>query len=167
MRPITESEIRTSFVNCSKGEAQRLGLPRDFAELAWEDLDFLGWRDPGAPERGYLVAERGDRLVGIALRAASGSARGFTARSICTICKTTRTGGGVALLAARRAGEAGRNGNTVGQYICSDLACSLYVRGRKVSAGTLLDETLDLPARIARVRKGLDAFLGRVTAPVG
>jgi hypothetical protein len=164
MRPIVENEIRSCFVNCSKGEAQRLGLPRDLAESPWEDLDFLGWRDPGAPERGYLVAERGDRLVGIALRAASGAGRGFTARSICTICKTTRTGGGVALMSARRTGELGRNGNTVGQYICSDLACSLYARGKKISAGSLLDETLDLDARIARVRKGLDAFLDRITA---
>jgi hypothetical protein len=52
----------------------------------------------------------------------------------------------------------------VGQYICSDLACSLYARGKKISAGSLLDETLDLDARIARVRKGLDAFLDRITA---
>lgn len=165
MRPISESEIRASFVNCSKGETQRLGLPRDLAELPWAELDFLGWRDPGAPERGYLVAERGGdgRLVGVALRAASGAARGFTARSICTICKTTRTGGGVALLSARRAGESGRNGNTVGQYICSDLACPLYVRGKKVSAGTLLDETLDQQSRIERLNRGLDAFLARVT----
>jgi hypothetical protein len=164
MRPITENEIRASFVNCSKGETQRLNLPRDFAELPWPDLDFLGWRDPGAPDRGYLVAEHAERLVGVALRTGNGSGRGFTARSICTICKTTRTGGGVALLSARRAGESGRNGNTVGQYICSDLACSLYVRGKKISAGTLLDETLDVPARIARVETGLHAFLNRVTA---
>lgn len=164
MRPISEHEIRACFVNCSKGEARRLGLPRDLAELPWDDIDFLGWRDPGAPERGYLVAERDDLLIGVALRAASGAARGFTARSICTICKTTRTGGGVALLAARRAGESGRNGNTVGQYICSDLACPLYVRGRKISAGTLLDETLDERSRLERMRKGLNAFLDRVTA---
>jgi hypothetical protein len=165
MRPISESEIRASFVNCSKGEAQRLGLPRDLAELPWADLDFLGWRDPGAPDRGYLVAERGEdgRLLGVALRAGSGGGRGFTARSICTICKTTRTGGGVVLLSARRAGVSGRNGNTVGQYICADLACPLYVRGKKVSAGTLLDETLDQESRIERLTKGLDAFLARVT----
>ena len=167
MRAITEGEIRGCFVNCSKGEAQRLNLPRKFAETAWDDLDFFGWRDPGAPERGYLVVERGDgaerRVLGVSLRTASGGGRGFTARSICTICKTTRTGGGVALLSARRAGESGRNGNTVGQYICSDLACSLYVRGKKISAGSLLDETLDLDARVERVRRGVDAFLARVT----
>lgn len=165
MRPITENDIRACFINCSKGEAQRLNLPRELGELPWDDLDFLGWRDPGAPERGYLVAERGEKgLVGISLRTASGAGRGFTARSICSICKTTRTGGGVALLSARRAGEPGRNGNTVGQYICSDLACPLYVRGKKISAGTLLDETLDLSARIARLQKGLDGFLNKITA---
>lgn len=168
MEPINEAEIRGSFINCTKGEASRVNLPRDFAELPWADLDFLGWRDPGAPERGYLVAPYQGRITGVALRSGSGGGRGFTARSICTICKTTRTGGGVALMSARKAGESGRNGNSVGQYICADLACSLYVRGKKVSAGTLLDETLDLESRIARTRLGLDAFLTRVaTARAG
>lgn len=166
MEPINEAAIRASFVNSTKGEAARMNLPRDFAELAWEDLDYLGWRDPGAPERGYLVTEYHGRVVGVALRSGSGGGGGFTARSICTLCKTTRTGGGVTLMSARKAGESGRNGNTVGQYICADLACSLYVRGRKVSAGTLLDETLDLETRIARVRAGVEAFVRRVAPGV-
>lgn len=162
MEQLSEAAIRASFINCTKGEASRMNLPRDFADLPWPDLDFLGWRDPGAPERGYLVAEHQQRIVGVALRSGTGGTGGFTARGICTICKTTRTGGGVALMSARRAGESGRNGNSVGQYICADLACSLYIRGKKVSAGTLLDETLDLDSRIARARTGLDAFLKRV-----
>lgn len=162
MEQISEAAIRASFINCTKGEASRMNLPRDFAELPWPDLDFLGWRDPGAPDRGYLVAEQRGRIVGVALRSGTGGGGGFTARGICTICKTTRTGGGVALMSARRAGESGRNGNSVGQYICADLACSLYIRGKKVSAGTLLDETLDLTSRIERVRSGLDLFLKRV-----
>lgn len=164
MEPINEAAIRASFVNCTKGEATRMNLPRDYADLPWGDLDYLGWRDPGAPERGYLVAEHRGRTVGVALRSGSGGGGGFTARSICTLCKTTRTGGGVTLMSARRAGESGRNGNSVGQYICADLACSLYVRGRKISAGTLLDETLDLESRIERVHAGVAAFLDRVSA---
>ncbi|KAB8196797.1 FBP domain-containing protein [Nonomuraea phyllanthi] len=165
MRPITERDIRGSFVNCSKGEAKRLGVPHDLDQQPWDDLDFLGWRDPGAPDRGYLVAERDDGgLVGIALRAAPGAARGFTARSMCSLCLTTRTNGGVALMSARRTGEAGRLGNTVGQYVCADLACSLYVRGRKKSAAGDLDETLTLDERIARTRDHLRAFVGKVMA---
>jgi hypothetical protein len=49
----------------------------------------------------------------------------------------------------------------VGQYICGDLACSLYIRG-KISTGAVVDESLDLPARIARLEAGVDAFIGRV-----
>ncbi len=37
------------------------------------------------------------------------------------------------------------------------------MRGKKVSAGTLLDETLDQQSRIERLNRGLDAFLARVT----
>ncbi|NUR58586.1 MAG: FBP domain-containing protein [Catenulispora sp.] len=166
MNPITERDLRASFVNCSKGEASRLGLPADFADLPWPDLDFLGWRDPGAPERAYLVAERDSRPVGLSLRASGGSARGFAARSMCSICLTTRTGGGVALMTARRTGESGRQGNSIGQYLCTDLACSLFVRGIKTSAvGGDLDESIDRPTRIVRAIGNLNAFLDRVLAP--
>ncbi|MFB4320357.1 FBP domain-containing protein [Actinomadura sp. 21ATH] len=164
MRAITESDIRTSFVNCSKGEAKRLGLPKDFDERPWDDLDFLGWRDPGAPGRSYLVTESGDRLVGIALRVTSGGGRGFTTRSMCSLCLTTRSGGGVSLMTARRTGEAGRQGNTVGQYLCGDLDCSLYVRGRKESvAGGAMEESLTPDEKVARLHANLDAFLAKIT----
>ncbi|PZG43667.1 hypothetical protein C1I98_18075 [Spongiactinospora gelatinilytica] len=164
MREITESDIRRSFVNCSKGEARRLGLPDDLADRPWADLDFLGWRDPSAPGRAYLVAERGDQLIGVALRATSGGARGFTARSMCSLCLTTRTGGGVALMAAGRVREAGRQGDTVGQYLCGDLDCSLYLRGKKETVGSGdLTETLPVEQKIARLRANLDAFLDKIT----
>lgn len=163
MRPITEEEIRRSFVNCSKGEAQRLAVPRDLDAQPWDDLDFLGWRDPGAPDRGYLVTDRDDGLVGVTLRAAPKAARGFTTRSMCSLCLTTHTSGGVSLMTARRAGAAGRQGNTVGQYLCSDLACSLYVRGRRKSVvGAEIEETITVGEKVARARRNLTTFLGSV-----
>ncbi|MEV4474554.1 FBP domain-containing protein [Nonomuraea sp. NPDC049504] len=166
MRPITDHDIRTSFINCSKGEAKRLSTPKDLADFPWDDLDFLGWRDPGAPERAYLVADHGGALTGVALRVTSGAARAFTSRSMCSLCLTTHTNGGVALMTARRTGEAGRQGNTVGQYVCADLACSLYTRGRKKAPGdgALMDESLTVEDKIARVRVNLEAFLDKVTA---
>ncbi|GAA3797030.1 FBP domain-containing protein [Sphaerisporangium flaviroseum] len=173
MRPVTEHDIRTSFINCSKGEVKRLNLPNDLADRPWDDLDFLGWRDPGAPERAYLIAERDGPLagaerdgplVGIALRATSGASRGFTSRSMCSLCLTTHTNGGVALMTARRTGEAGRQGNSVGQYMCTDLACSLYTRGKKEApGGGTIDETLTLEEKIARARANLYSFLDKVT----
>jgi hypothetical protein len=162
MRPVTEREIRASFVNCTKGEATRLAVPRGLAEQPWEDLDFLGWRDPAAPERAYLVTESGDGLVGVALRVARhvGQAR----RSMCSLCLTTHSGPGVSLMTARKAGRDGLQGNSVGSYVCSDLACSLYLRGKKqVEPGGRLSESLSLNEKVERTMSHLTGFLGKVT----
>ncbi|KUN86268.1 FBP domain-containing protein [Streptomyces griseoruber] len=164
MRSLTESDIRTSFVNCSKGEAQRLSVPRDLGQLPWADLDFLGWRDPGAPDRSCLVAEWRGGLLGVTLRFPP-SRRGLRHRSMCSLCLTTHPGGGVSLMTARKAGAAGREGNSVGLYLCTDLACSLYVRGRKVpESGGRLEESLTLDQQIARTTGHLSAFLDKLYA---
>ncbi|GAA3224182.1 FBP domain-containing protein [Nonomuraea helvata] len=162
MNPITEHDIRTSFVNCSKGEARRLNLPRDLAESPWPDLDFLGWRDPGAPERAYLVAERRGELVGVALRPAQEARRSFTKSTLCSVCVTPHAGTGVALFTAPRVGAAGRQGNTVGAYMCADLACSLYVRDKKQTELGTRFESLTVEERIVRAAANLDGFLERV-----
>ncbi|MEW2404038.1 FBP domain-containing protein [Streptomyces sp. NPDC046862] len=163
MKPLTEHDIRTSFVNCSKGEAKRLPLPKNLADLDhWDDLDFLGWFDLSAPDRSYLVVERAGELVGLSLRSASGN-RGFLRRSMCSLCLTTHPGSGVSLMTAPKAGPAGRQGNSVGLYICADLDCSLYVRGRKKAApGGRMEESLTVEQQIERLRGNLDAFVERV-----
>jgi FBP C-terminal treble-clef zinc-finger len=163
MEPLTEQEIRAAFVNCTKGQAKRLSVPRDLAERPWDDLDFLGWRDPQAPDRAYLVTTLDAGPTAVALRSPSAAARG-TRRSICPICLTSHTGG-VSLMVAPRAGRAGQQGNSVGTYICSDLACSLYLRGRKdAGAGARLPESLTLEQKIQRTVANLTAFIAKVTA---
>lgn len=159
MRPVTEREIRESFVNCTKGETRRLSVPRDLATRPWADLDFLGWWDQAAPERAYLVTESGERLVGVALRRTTGGRR-----NMCSLCLTTHTGDGVALMTARKAGRAGQQGNSVGSYLCADLACSLYVRGRKApEPGGRLQESLTEAEQIARTTANLATFLTKIT----
>ncbi|MFF2626055.1 FBP domain-containing protein [Kitasatospora griseola] len=165
MQALTEAEIRASFVNCTKGEASRARLPRELAELDWAGLDFLGWREPGAPDRGYLVAEFEGRTVGVALRLAQrpGAGRGG---AMCSICLTAHPASGVALMTARRAGRgaAAEEYASAGEYFCSDLACPLYVRGRKrvAAGGARMTESLDAEQRVARMRANLAGFLGRV-----
>jgi hypothetical protein len=161
MLAITEPAIRASFVNCTQGEAKRLAVPGDLETYPWDDLDFLGWRDPAAPQRAYLVAETDDGPVGVALRVAP-QQTGRVRRSMCSFCLTTHTGDGVSLMTARKAGREGRQGNSVGAYVCSDLACSLYVRGKK-EAGRRIDETITLAEKIDRTTGHLAAFLRRVT----
>lgn len=163
MRPLTEQDIRSSFINCSKGEAKRLAVPRDLGERPWADLDFLGWRDPGAPDRSHLVTERDGRLVGVALRFQP-ARRGFLHRSMCSLCLTTRTSGAVTLMTARRTGEAGRRGDSVGRYMCGDLDCSLYVRGvRQTVGGGGPEESLTREEKIARIAGNVEEFLAGVT----
>jgi hypothetical protein len=147
--------VRRSFLNCSRGEAQGLALPKDFAVLAWDELDVLGWRDPKAPLRGYLVVESADDVVGISLRAADSRMSSRTA-AMCLLCQTAQTGDAVSLFTARRVGEAGRNGNTVGTYICADLRCSERVRAdipawlRDRDPGEVIQErAADLRERVA------------------
>jgi FBP C-terminal treble-clef zinc-finger len=128
---LTEQQVRRSFLNCSQGEAKGLTLPKGFADLDWAALELLGWRDPKAPLRGYLVVEApaGDavRTVGIAVRAAESRMSARTA-AMCLLCQTTQSGDAVSLFTAKRTGAAGRNGNTVGTYICADLGCAERVR---------------------------------------
>ncbi|GAA4473663.1 FBP domain-containing protein [Rhodococcus olei] len=157
MIPVTENEIRASFVNCSKGDAKRLSVPRDLDERPWEDMDFLGWSDPSLAGRCYVVVPQGLDLVGIALRAAKG---GSGRTGMCAICMTTHTGGGVTLMTAAKAGEAGRRGNSVGILMCADLACSLYARNKKRPAlGNRYRESLSTEEKVQRVRDNIDAFL--------
>jgi hypothetical protein len=80
---------------------------------------------------------------------------------MCSLCITVRSGG-VSLMVAPRAGRAGQQGNSVGTYICSDLACSLYVRGR-ISTGTPgMHETLSVDQRAERLVANLESFVARV-----
>ena len=86
VQALTERQVRRAFVNCSRGEADGLALPRDFAALDWAELDLLGWRDlhlrrprllvPGAHRHpawlrerdpAEVVAERAEELRGRAL----------------------------------------------------------------------------------------------------
>lgn len=96
-------------------------------EVMWDEREYLGWRDPSAPLRGYLVHWIDGRPVGVMLRAAGVSMRpGISA--MCSLCRTQQPSDQVTMFSAPRAGKAGRDGNTVGTYICADLACSLIIR---------------------------------------
>ncbi|WP_204262224.1 FBP domain-containing protein [Blastococcus saxobsidens] len=158
---MTEQQVRRSFINCSRGEAAGLTLPRGFASLAWDDIELLGWRDAKAPLRGYLVVQEEGRPVGISLRAADTRMSSRTP-AMCLLCQTARSGDAVSLFTARRMGEAGRNGNTVGTYICADLRCA--ERARTEIPPWLRDRDPEEVAeeRVADLRERVHGFLDAV-----
>lgn len=165
MTPLSEAEIRKAFINCSQGEAKRLRIPSGLADTAWDSLDFLGWRDPGSPAAAYVVMEWRGALTGLVLRL--GTDRRATGRqNMCALCGTVHSTTDVALMVAPRPGASGRNGNTVGTYLCTDLACSLYARRLKRPARVQPVETLSTEQRVARLQTNLDTFVRRVVGAV-
>ena len=170
VEPLSEPAIRASFVNCSKGEASRIRMPAGLSDnsIPWADLDFLGWTDPGAPQRALLVApgRDGGKPVGLLLRRPEARRVGALRSSMCQVCLTDHASSGVSLFVAPLAGASGRRGNTVGEYLCSDLACSLYLRGKRQPKMRLIrrEETLSLTERIDRAMANLAAFTDRVAA---
>ncbi|WP_299953019.1 FBP domain-containing protein [uncultured Modestobacter sp.] len=164
MHALTEAAIRRSLVNCSRSEAAALALPRDFAELDWASLDVLGWRDPKAELRGYLVHEQDGEPVGIALRAAD-TTMSSRRSAMCLLCHAVQSADAISLFTARRVGEAGRNGNTVGTYVCADLDCASRVRVVPPSAQHLDEElqSLAVEEQAAGLRQRLRAFTADVT----
>lgn len=159
MRAMTEAEIRGSLVNAAPGEAERMPVP-GLHEVVWDDREYLGWRDPGSPQRGYLVYWRGDEPVGIALRASDVRLRAGSA--ICSLCNTPQPAGQVTMFSATRAGDAGRAGNSVGTYICADLACSLLIRIAPPTYDWMPAASDVIAGRAAGLAARLHSFAGRV-----
>jgi hypothetical protein len=161
MRELSEIDIRTSFMNCSKGEAFRIMVPVGLEHLDWERRDYLGWQDPKAPQRAYLVTWRGDEPVGIVLRRADPVAS--RARfQMCSLCRTPQPADNVALFVAPRSGDAGRNGNTIGTYLCAGLNCSAHVRVEPPVSEVLPDPSVVVASKIEGLVSRLDGFLSKV-----
>jgi len=160
MDALTEAEVRESFVNCTKGEAERINLPGPLDEIYWEHIDFLGWRDPKAELRAYVVVPMPTGPVGIVLRRPqSRGGKSLMRSSMCSICLTVHAASGVTNFVAAKAGAAGRAGNSVGNYICADLQCSRYVRGTlRSEAAIAMEESLDPAEKVLRLRANLEGF---------
>ncbi|RPA57881.1 FBP domain-containing protein [Gordonia oryzae] len=171
MRPMTESEIRASFVNTSVRERKAIPMPDAFDTIRWDRLDYLGWRDPKSPAIGYLVlnpapdagddpgAGGGAEPTGIMLRAGAVPAR---TRPQCALCEDISLPSEVILFAARRAGAAGRKGDTVGTLICANFECSENVRRKPSSVMAGDDPERVRQLRIGALRERVARFVARV-----
>ncbi|KRE82113.1 FBP domain-containing protein [Arthrobacter sp. Soil763] len=127
MQKLSAQQIRSSFINASRSEAAKLNLPAGFDALDWENLDFLGWRDAKMPLRGYLILPGPGGPTGLLLRAPEGGAKKNRA-VLCELCRDIHSKDDVLLWVAKRAGQSGRNGNTVGTLVCADFLCCRNVR---------------------------------------
>lgn len=125
MTPLSESLIRSSFVNASVRERNGVIVPADLDGLRWDRLSFLGWRDAKSPQLAYVVVDIGGEPSGIILRETDAKA---IKRAQCSWCEDVTLPNEVVFYNAKRAGAAGRSGNTVGTLACANFECSANVR---------------------------------------
>lgn len=156
MLPLDEKSVRASLVNASQRERASLTLPTDFATLRWDTLDFLGWRDPKLPLLGYVVAELDGRPTGVMLRQVEGRLR---SRAQCSWCEDVQLPNEVVFFNARRAGAAGRNGNTVSILVCSHFECNANVRKLPPMAYVGFDTEAARDSRIDALRDHVRRFV--------
>jgi len=159
MRALTEEDVRASFVNADADEVRLAAMPHDFLLIDWDHIDFLGWRDPRAGKRGYLLTERGGAVTGVVLRASDG---GRARSAMCDLCHTMQPGNQVVLYTARRTGAAGARGDAVGRYICADLSCHENVRLASPLAPSEVRAPGFADMRIDGTRRRTEAFVGRI-----
>lgn len=155
MLPLDQKTISASFVNASKKEISDLTLPSGFADLDWDRLDYLGWRDPKIGKRAYVVVALDDGPVGIILKQADVAPR---TRAQCSWCQDVHLPNDVVLFVAKRAGAAGRNGDTVGSLVCDAFQCSANVRKSLPMAYLGFDVEAARIERIASLRQRAASF---------
>ncbi|MET3934375.1 FBP domain-containing protein [Arthrobacter sp. OAP107] len=161
MQAITPQQIRSSFINATRSEAARLTLPKNLGSQPWDSLDFLGWRDEKMPLRGYLVVPGPKGVTGIMLRAPEGGAK--KNRSVlCELCRDVFSKEDVLLWVAKRAGQSGRDGNTVGTLICADFLCCGNVRKEPPANEINPDPAAVVLRQIEGLKNRIGHFLNRV-----
>ena len=127
MRPLTEDDVRASFVNADDDELRTRSPCR---ATSCSPTGTTSTSSRGAIRAPAAAATSSPRSTasrtGVVLRAADGTSRARSA--MCNLCHTMQPADQVSLFTARKAGEAGAHGDSVGTYICADLSCHENVR---------------------------------------
>ncbi|MDE0546128.1 FBP domain-containing protein [Microbacterium sp. C7(2022)] len=163
MRPLTEDDVRDVFRNATAEELRMLALPIEFMLADWDHLDFFAWRDPRTRSRAYLIVELDGQPHGIVLRSAESTSRARS--SMCNLCHTMQPGNQVKLFNARKGGEAGVNGDSIGTYICVDMSCHDNVRLAAPLAPSEFRASVD--RKIDGTRRRVEDFVARVLETAG
>jgi hypothetical protein len=161
MFSLNDTTIRDSFVNASRKELSDLTLPEGFSEIDWSKLDYFGWNDPKRPRRAYVIVPVGDVAVGLLLRRADAKP---ASRAQCSWCQDVQLPNDVVFFSARRAGAAGRNGDTVGTLVCSEFECSRNVRKRPTMAYIGFDVEAARLERISSLQQRAASFAEDIRA---
>ncbi len=160
MRQVTTPEILTCMINMSPQDLQVMSFP-GLHETLWDEREFLGWRDVHHNTKGYLVLWVGEKLRGLMVKAAESQMPGGRS-AICALCHTQQPAPQVSLFTAPKAGDEGARGNTVGTYLCADLACSTLIRITPAESAEIPDASDTIAHKSLGIRDRLENFSNRV-----
>ncbi|MBX7453515.1 FBP domain-containing protein [Mycolicibacterium sp. 3033] len=161
MHAYTRDQILSAFRGATRSEVKKVTFATDFDTVEFGSLQYYAWTDPRIPRRAYLVTEG---PVALLLHRAANKPRG---RAMCTWCNDVTLSEDAVLYTVRRAGAAGRRGDTLGTMICADFGCSRNVRRLPPAfhKGTDLDQ---IRARqIDELRRKVQGFVEKVLATDG
>ena len=162
MRSYSEAALRKSFINCSKGAAQRINFPKEILNPEWDNQVFLMWADPKSPQRAYLIAETPTGLQGLLMEKNHAPAKGGGAR-MCQLCLTLHPSTGVSLMSIPTTKSTQDNYGSAGTYICSDLECIAYTLGKKKPEGIRqMEESLTVEEKTERMLNNVEAIFARI-----
>lgn len=159
MRPIDERTLRASFINATRKEVSDLAVPPGFADIDFDRLDYLGWTDPKMPRRAYVVVWIDDTATGVILQRAE---QRVLSRAQCSWCEDVTLRNDVQLFVARKAGPAGRKGDSIGNLACAEFGCSANVRVLPPLAYQGFDREFARDMRILRLQEHVTAFVRAV-----
>ncbi|WP_344345024.1 FBP domain-containing protein [Agrococcus versicolor] len=154
MHALDQARLRALFVNVSQRERAAIPMP-GIPDPDWANLEYLGWRDAKRPRAGYLVAEVDGEPVGIVLAQVEQPPR---ARPQCAWCDDVTLPNDVVGFSARRAGAAGKRGDSVGTLACARFECSVNVRRQPTIAYVGFDVHAAVERRIRSLAEHVEAF---------
>lgn len=158
MKPLTPETLRKSFVNTSKREAAEAVPLFKLDEIEWDKHEVLGWIDKSNPLLGFIVIEVNDEPVGIMLRASKTKPK----KTMCALCEDIVDLTDVKLFVAKRAGAAGRRGDTVGTLIHSSFKCSANARRKPNTMEGKADPEGFIARRVEALQVNSQKFAQRV-----
>jgi hypothetical protein len=155
MHALTDADIRNAFLNASKSERKAIALP-DLDAVEWDAIDFLGWRDPKLPLVGYVVVHLDGVPAALLLRQTDARPIG---RAQCSWCADVQLPNDVVMFSAKRAGDAGRRGDTVGTFVCERFECNVNAHRTPTSAYLGFDVDAARERRIEMLRENVTGFV--------
>lgn len=151
MEPLAREDILAAFFPKQRKSVE---LP-DLDNIDWDGLDYLGWQHRSG-HLAYVVYQKNGYVQGIVLKQTKSTKE--TQQCLCSWCMTVHRGGGVTLFTA----ATHQPHRVQGVYVCADLQCSAYIRGKKRPAGCQMRETISQAKRMARLRYNIERFFGLI-----